>query len=108
MTAGVTFSAGPDDEPVTFRGRALGPAFRRWVISIPPGRARLYDPAEWRDALVVVEEGELHVEARGGAFRVFRAGHVLWLAGLPLRALHNRGSEPVVLVAVRRAAPDPG
>jgi hypothetical protein len=92
----------PDDTPVTFRGRPLGPAFRRREITIAPGRARLYDAAEWRDALVVVERGEVHLECRAGGFRSFARGAVLWLTGLPLRALHNRGTEPAVLVAVWR------
>ena len=95
-----------DDEPVTFRDRPLGPPFRRRVVTIAPGRARLYDAAEWRDALVVVEEGEVHIECRAGGFRPFAQGAVLWLTGLALRALHNRGPQPVVLVAVWRAAPD--
>jgi hypothetical protein len=101
----LTVGAVPDDEPVTLRGRSLGPAFHRRVVTIAPGRARLYDPGEWRDALVVVEQGEVHVECRAGGFRPFAAGAVLWLTGLPLRALHNRGAEPAVLVAVRRAEP---
>lgn len=96
----------PDDDPVTFRGRRLGTSFRHRTITIPPGRARLYDAAEWRDALVVLEQGDMHVECRAGKFRTFRAGAVLHLTGLPLRALHNRGTEPVVLLAVWRAAGD--
>ena len=95
-----------DDEPITFRGRHLGPGFGRGVITIAPGRARLYDAAEWRDALVVVEQGEIHIECRAGRFRPFLQGAVLWLTGLPLRALHNRGSVPAVLVAVWRTEVD--
>ncbi len=95
-----------DDEPVTFRDRSLGSSFRRRVVTIAPGRARLYDAAEWRDALVVVEQGEVHVECRGGRFRRFAQGAVLCLTGLALRALHNRGPQPAVLVAVWRGGPD--
>ena len=91
-----------DDEPVTFRDRSLGSSFRRRVVTIAPGRARLYDAAEWRDALVVVEQGEVHIECRAGRFRPFAQGAVLWLTGLALRALHNRGPQPAVLVAVWR------
>jgi hypothetical protein len=91
-----------DHEPVTFRDGPLPPGFRRRVVTIDPGRARLYDTAEWRDALVVVERGEIHIECRAGLFRRFVPGAVLWLTGLPLRALHNRGSDPAVLVAVWR------
>jgi hypothetical protein len=32
----------------------------------------------------------------------FGCGSVLSLAGLPVRALHNRGAEPAELVSVRR------
>jgi hypothetical protein len=95
-----------DDEPVTFRDRSLGSSFRRRVVTIAPGRARLYDAAEWRDALVVVEQGEVHIECRAGRFRPFAQGAVLWLTGLELRALHNRGPQPAVLVAVWRGGPD--
>jgi hypothetical protein len=76
--------------------------FDRRVVSVPPGRARQYVEADWRDALVVVARGEVELEARGGTRRSFPRGAVLSLAGLPLRALHNHGDEPVELVAVRR------
>jgi hypothetical protein len=90
-------------EPITFRGRRLGLAFESRLVTIAPGRARLYDAAEWRDALVVLEQGEIHIECRAGRFRFFAQGAVLVLDGLPLRALHNRSTEAAVLVAVRRA-----
>lgn len=92
-----------DDGPISFRDRHLGSRFSRRVVTIEPGRARPYDADEWLDALVVVEQGELHVECRAGRFRTFGRGAVLCLTGLPLRALHNRGAEPAVLVAVRRS-----
>ena len=84
-----------DDEPVTFRDRSLGSSFRRRVVTIAPGRAR-----------VVVEQGEVHIECRAGRFRPFAQGAVLCLTGLALRALHNRGPQPAVLVAVWREGPD--
>jgi hypothetical protein len=76
--------------------------FDRRVVSVAPGRARDYDEADWRDALVLVVRGEIELEARGGSRRRFARGAVLSLAGLSLRALHNRGAEPAELVAVRR------
>lgn len=97
-----------DGAPLTLFRRPLGPAFERRVIMIASGRSRLYDAAEWRDAIVVVEGGEIHVECRAGRHRRFRRGDVLCLAGLPLRALHNRGSEPAVLMAVSRTKPTAG
>lgn len=91
-----------DRDPLTFRGRRLGPSFVRREVVIAPGRSRPYDADEWRDALVVVEDGEVHLECRAGRRRPFVRGDVLWLTGLPLRALHNHGLEPAVLVAVTR------
>jgi hypothetical protein len=76
--------------------------FVRRVVRVPPGRARDYDEAEWRDALVVVVRGEIELEARAGGRERFARGAVLSLAGLPLRALHNQGAEPAELLAVRR------
>ena len=76
--------------------------FHRRVVSVPPGRARDYDEADWRDALVVVVRGEIELEARSGGRERFGRGAILSLAGLPLRALHNRGAVPAELLAIRR------
>ena len=78
------------------------PAFSLSVITLEPGGERPYDAAEWRDALVVVERGEVELEGFAGARRSFSRGAVLWLVGLPLRALHNHGPEPVSMVAISR------
>jgi hypothetical protein len=83
-------------------GRPLPPAFELHVVVVAPGRARAYDGAEWRDAMVVVERGEIELEWLSGERRRFGAGAVLWLDGLSLRALHNQGRAPAVLVAVSR------
>jgi len=72
------------------------------AVDVEPGGRRGYDEAEWGDALVVVASGEIELECVGGARRRYRSGDLLWLAGLPLRALHNCGCDPVVLVAVSR------
>jgi len=84
----------------------LPPAFRRTVTVLQPATSRPYNETEWRDALVVVEKGEMEVECLAGGRRAFREGDVLFLSGLSLRAMHNRGAEPAVLVAVSRARPD--
>ena len=76
--------------------------FRIRRIVVAPGAERAYDEAEWRDAIVVVESGRLELECSGGTSRGFRRGDVLWLIGLPLRALRNRGAVPTVLVVVSR------
>jgi quercetin dioxygenase-like cupin family protein len=72
------------------------------LVAVAPGGSLAYHDAEWRDALVVVERGEIELESLSGSLRSFERGDVLWLAGLPLRALHNRGHQPAVLVAVSR------
>ncbi len=89
-------------EELSFLRQAPGPGFTCTTVRIEPGRSRLYDAAEWRDALVVVEAGEVQLECRHGARRPFARGSVLCLDGLKLRALHNLGDEKVLLVAVAR------
>lgn len=87
---------------LSFLGRRLPAAFEAREIAVSPGHERAYDEAEWRDALVVVERGEIELECSGGARQRLERGAVVWLTGLPVRALHNRGSEVAVLVAVSR------
>jgi hypothetical protein len=87
---------------VSFLDRHLPPAFRLRTVVVAPGCARAYDEAEWRDALVVVERGEIELESASGDRRCFGCGDVLSLVGVPLRALHNRGPEPALVVAVFR------
>ncbi len=89
-------------ERLTFLERRLDPAFEKRVIVVEPGDRRAYDEAEWRDAIVVVERGEIEIESASGIRRTFEVGDVLCLDGLPLRALHNRSREDAVLVAVSR------
>lgn len=72
------------------------------AIAVPPGGVRRYDPGEWRGALVLLERGELELEALDGTRRRLAAGAVLWLGGLPLRVLRASGREAAVLVAVTR------
>jgi hypothetical protein len=84
--------------------RTLPSAFEVEVVAVAPGSPRAYEESEWRDALVVVGKGEIELESRGGARARFLYGDVLWLDGLPLRALHNPRSEPAQLVAVRSRA----
>jgi predicted enzyme related to lactoylglutathione lyase len=72
------------------------------VVIVAPGQERRYDAAEWSDAVVVVERGELELECVSGGRRRFEAGSVLWLCGLPLRALRSTGPDPLLLVAISR------
>ena len=71
-------------------------------ISVAPGRSRAYDEVEWSDALVVVARGRVELEGLSGARRTFEAGAAVWLDRLPLRALHNHGRVPAVMVAFAR------
>jgi quercetin dioxygenase-like cupin family protein len=85
-----------------FLGRRVPDAFDVRQIVLASGAERAIDEAEWRDAIVVVESGEIDLEALGGSRRTFECGDVLWLGGLSLRVLHNCGSGPAVLIAVSR------
>lgn len=71
-------------------------------MALEPGFALPYKEDEWRDALVTVESGELELQMRCGRSSFFQKGDMLWLEGLPLASLRNRGAEPVVLVAASR------
>ena len=86
----------------TFLGRPLPASFELHVVTVEPGGERPYAEDEWRDAIVVVERGEIDLAMRCGACPRFVRGDVLWLTGIPLRALLNRGAEPATLSAVSR------
>jgi quercetin dioxygenase-like cupin family protein len=89
-------------ERLSFLGRLLPSGFEMRVVVVDPGDTRAYQESDWRDALVVVERGEIRLVASGGGRRDFATGDVLCLVGLSLQALQNRGPEPAVLVAVSR------
>jgi hypothetical protein len=72
------------------------------VVAVAPGAERPFVAAEWTDALVIVERGVIELCGAGGTRRRFARGDLLWLSGVPLRALHNPGGEPAVLLAVAR------
>lgn len=76
--------------------------FDVWTVALPPGGARSYDAAEWRDALVLVASGTLELESARGERQRFATGATLWLARLSLRALHNPASEAMLLIAISR------
>lgn len=90
---------------LSFLGRSLPPAFERRLVAIDPGTERAFRGAEWRDALVVVECGEVELVCSGGTCRLVTTGDVLWLAGLDVRTLRNRGSDTALLAAVSRRPP---
>lgn len=86
-------------------------AFRRRVVTISPDDWHAVVEDEWRDAIVVVERGEVELFC-SVASRRFDQGAVLCFEGLGLRAMHNPGPVDTVLVATSRRrpairAPDP-
>lgn len=90
-----------DEDPPTLPG-ADRPGFRRTTVRIEPGHCRPYRAVDWVDCLVVIESGEVDLEATSGVRHTCHAGDVLWLVGLPLRCLVNRGDAPVMITAIRR------
>jgi hypothetical protein len=76
--------------------------FDRRVVVLGPGEARACDPGEWRDALVVVEDGAVEVEDDAGGRVRFGPGAVVTLDGVAARALHNAGPGRAVLRVVSR------
>ena len=80
------------------------PGFECRAVSVEPGGDRIYHDAEWRDALVLVAQGEIELEWRDGRRCRLASGGILWLAGLPLRRIHNYGAETAQLVAISRSA----
>lgn len=85
-------------------GRCVSGTFVVYVVLVATGRRRPFDEREWRDALVVVERGQVELECERGGRRRFATGAVLCFAGMPLRFLHQRGPDPALLVSVRRRA----
>ncbi len=78
------------------------PTFEIRTVALEPGGSLPYREEEWRGALVTVESGEVELEMTCGRSSFFQHGDILWLEGLPLARLHNRGDEPTVLMAASR------
>jgi hypothetical protein len=77
----------------------------RWVVTVEPGATQPFAAAEWREAIVVVEQGEVVLVGASGSRLLLGPGAVLVLDGVDLQALHNPGDERAVLVAVARRIP---
>ena len=86
-----------------FRG-PLPDGFAMRVYRAAPGRELGLEPAPPADAIVVVEQGELELDCRAGAWRRFGRGSMIPIARLPVARLRSVGSRPLVLVAVARAS----
>jgi hypothetical protein len=91
---------GPDR--VSFLGARCPQDFRLHTLTLHPWDTIDYRPADWDDVLVVVEQGALEVECRGGARARFEAGAVLGFAALAVRRLRNPSSKPLVLSTLSR------
>ena len=78
------------------------PGYEQRRLVIAPGAEHPSSAAEWPDSFVIVESGRLEVICQAGARWVFEAGAMLWLDWLPLCTLRSTGSDPAVLLAVRR------
>jgi len=92
----------PTDPAPRFLGRLVPASFEHRVVTIPAGGARPYDAAEWRDAIVVVERGEIELEALDGQRQRFGCGALVWLDGVMLRWIRSGRGDEAVLVAVSR------
>ena len=87
---------------MTLLDRPLPPAFVRREVVLAPDAERAYVAAEWCDALIIVEEGSLELVGLSGTRRRLECGAILWLWGLPLRALRNPGSVNTRIVGFSR------
>ncbi len=81
-----------------------GARFRRRDVTIPAGARLAFVDAEWRGALVLVEQGEIDLCCSRGGSRRFPTGAVLFFDGLDLVALRNPGPVDTVIVALSRRA----
>ena len=77
--------------------------FRRRVVDVAPGEELDLAADRWRDALVVLESGEVELECAAGGRSRFAAGAVLCLLP-PACVLRNTNSEPARLITVSRRA----
>ncbi|MGJ6961544.1 hypothetical protein ACSDR0_06490 [Streptosporangium sp. G11] len=93
---------GAGENPAPSLPGRFGPSFGVRRVVVEPGASRVYDGAEWRGAIVLLERGRIELVCSDGDRRAFRRGDVLWLDGLPVRALRNPGREPAVLLAISR------
>jgi hypothetical protein len=95
-----------DGEVISFLGDQWHPDRRVRVLILEPGDAVDVQPADWSDALVIVERGCLQIECDRGARAVFGSGAVLALTMPELRRLRSVGTTALVLSAVSRPGPE--
>jgi hypothetical protein len=78
--------------------------FSRRVLEVAPGLELDFAAPGVRDAIVVVEEGEIELECRSGTRRRFGRGAMIPIARFPVAHVRSVGPGPLVLVAVSRAS----
>jgi hypothetical protein len=78
------------------------PGFEIREVEVEAGGHRLYHAGEWRDALITLACGEIELEGLSGDRCRVGRGDIFWLADLQLRALHNPGDRPALLIVVTR------
>jgi hypothetical protein len=74
----------------------------RRVIRLGARAERTYLEADWIDAIILVALGRVELVGTTNTCMQFDPGALLCLDGLPLRAVRNLGTTPVVLVSVSR------
>ncbi len=99
----------PEEGAFSLLGRDVPAGLERRVVVLRAG-ATLHDgEGEWRRALVVLEHGEIELEAAGGRRLRLHEGAVLCLARLGPVAVRCVGPAPAVLAALgRRRGPPAG
>jgi hypothetical protein len=78
-----------------------GPLCHRRLV-LHPGETLVVDPADWTDTLIVVLGGELELTCHSGRHASFATKSILTLDGMPVRFIHNRGEQRLVLHLLRR------
>jgi len=91
-----------EPDRISFLGRQCPENFRLSRVILQPRETLEWRAADWADALIVVERGELEVELRSGTRAWFGEGAILVLAGLSVRRLRNSGRVPLVVSALSR------
>ena len=98
-----------EERPLDLLGTCRSGRFEVSIRILDARTETAYQPDDWKDSIIEVEAGAVEIETRHGQAVAFHAGDVFWLAELPVRALHNRGDIPAVLVtATRRRTPITG
>lgn len=87
---------------VTFLGRRIPTCFDHRTVTIPSGCHHAYARDDWHDSIVVVEAGEVELEAADGERHRFGRGSLVWFDGIALRSIRNDAAEDAVLVAIAR------